>query len=86
MHRHLLLIVVALAFHAPQLLRAETPDGFVSLFDGKTFAGWEVPEGDNGHWKIAKGVIDYDASSEAPDDTRRARRNRQEERRTNPPY
>ena len=68
MYRHLLLIVLALAFHAPQLLQAETPDGFVSLFDGKTFAGWKVPEGDNGHWKIVEGVIDYDASSEAPDD------------------
>jgi hypothetical protein len=68
MLRHLLLIVVALGFPAASPLRAETPAGFVSLFDGKTFAGWKVPEGDNGHWKIVNGVIDYDASSEAPDD------------------
>jgi len=40
-------------------------DGFVSLFNGKDFAGWKVPEGDNGHWKIVDGVIDYDAQSEA---------------------
>jgi len=42
--------------------------GFVSLFNGKDFSGWKVPEGDNGHWKIIDGVIDYDASSEAPGD------------------
>lgn len=42
--------------------------GFVSLFNGKDFSGWKVPAGDNGHWKIIDGVIDYDADSEAPDD------------------
>ena len=40
-------------------------DGFVSLFNGKDFTGWKVPEGDNGHWKVLNGVIDYDAESEA---------------------
>jgi len=44
------------------------PTGFVSLFDGKTFQNWKVPAGDNGHWKIVDGVIDYDAASEAPGD------------------
>ena len=44
------------------------PDGFVSLFNGKTFANWKTPVGDNDHWKIKDGVIDYDASSEAKDD------------------
>ena len=43
------------------------PDGFVSLFNGKDFANWKVPAGDNGHWKIMNGVIDYDAESEAQD-------------------
>lgn len=43
------------------------PDGFVSLFNGKDFANWKVPQGDNGHWKILDGVIDYDAESEAQD-------------------
>ena len=43
------------------------PDGFVSLFNGKSFTNWKVPEGDNGHWKILNGVIDYDAESEAQD-------------------
>lgn len=43
------------------------PTGFVSLFNGKDFTNWKVPEGDNGHWKIVNGVIDYDAESEAKD-------------------
>ena len=44
------------------------PDGFVSLFNGKDLTGWKVPAGDNGHWKVVDGVIDYDASSEATGD------------------
>jgi hypothetical protein len=44
---------------------AAPPEGFVSLFNGKDFTGWKVPEGDNGHWKVVDGVIDYDARSEA---------------------
>jgi hypothetical protein len=43
----------------------DPPPGFVSLFNGKDFAGWKVPAGDGGHWKIVNGVIDYDAESEA---------------------
>ena len=31
-------------------------------------AGWKVPQGDNGHWKVVDGVIDYDAQSEAKKD------------------
>ncbi len=41
---------------------------FVPLFNGKDFTGWKVPVGDNGHWKIVDGVIDYDAASEAKED------------------
>lgn len=44
------------------------PDGFVSLFNGKDLSGWTIPEGDNGHWKVLDGVIDYDAQSEAKGD------------------
>jgi hypothetical protein len=44
---------------------AQDSAGFVSLFNGKDFTGWVVPEGDNGHWKVVDGVIDYDARSEA---------------------
>jgi hypothetical protein len=41
-------------------------DGFTSLFNGRDLAGWKIPEGDNGHWRVLDGVIDYDAKSEAP--------------------
>ncbi|HSP91244.1 MAG TPA: DUF1080 domain-containing protein [Vicinamibacterales bacterium] len=61
-----LLLVLALA--APALAQTAPPSGFVSLFNGKDFTGWKVPDGDNGHWKIVNGVIDYDAQSEAPGD------------------
>ena len=46
----------------------EPPEGFISLFNGRDLTGWKVPEGDNGHWKIVDGVIDYDAQSEAKGD------------------
>ncbi|MDX2036895.1 MAG: DUF1080 domain-containing protein [Isosphaeraceae bacterium] len=36
------------------------------LFDGRNLDAWKIPQGDNGHWKIIDGVIDYDARSEAP--------------------
>ena len=46
----------------------KSADGFTPLFNGKDFTGWKVPEGDNGHWKVVDGVIDYDARSEAKGD------------------
>jgi hypothetical protein len=46
----------------------DPPKGFTPLFDGKGLAGWKVPKGDNGHWKVEDGVIDYDARSEAKGD------------------
>ena len=36
-----------------------------SLFNGKDLSDWKIPEGDNGHWKVVDGVIDYDAQSES---------------------
>lgn len=48
--------------------QGEAEDGFSRLFNGKDLAGWRVPEGDNGHWKVVDGVIDYDAGSEAKGD------------------
>ncbi len=59
----LLLCLVALA---PWASAADAPPGFVSLFNGKDFTGWKVPDGDGGHWKVVDGVIDYDAQSQAP--------------------
>lgn len=44
------------------------PAGFTALFNGKDLTGWKVPEGDNGHWKVVDGAIDYDAESEARGD------------------
>jgi 3-keto-disaccharide hydrolase len=44
---------------------AQDKDGFTPLFNGKDLTGWKVPAGDNGHWKVVDGVIDYDAESEA---------------------
>ncbi len=54
---------------AVPLVRAQAPPpGFVSLFNGRDLTGWKIPPGDNGHWKLVNGVIDYDAQSEAPKD------------------
>src|SRR5260370_9741515 len=59
-----LLALVLLVLLAPA--RAENPPkGFVELFNGKDFTGWKVPEGDNGHWKIVDGIINYDTKREA---------------------
>ena len=46
----------------------DVPKGFTALFNGKDLSGWKVPEGDNGHWKVVDGVIDYDARSEGRGD------------------
>lgn len=62
------LIPLLLAGLALQAGEGKAPEGFTSLFNGKDFTGWKVPEGDNGHWKIKDGVIDYDARSEAKGD------------------
>jgi 3-keto-disaccharide hydrolase/VCBS repeat protein len=42
--------------------------GYKIHFNSKDFTGWKVPQGDNGHWKVVDGVIDYDAMSEAKGD------------------
>ena len=68
MRKHLGQFVISFMFTALfsiGTLRAEVPEGFTSLFNGKDLSGWKVPAGDNGHWKVADGVIDYDAASEA---------------------
>jgi hypothetical protein len=44
------------------------PKGFTALFNGEDLEGWKIPKGDNGHWKVKDGVIDYDARSEAKGD------------------
>src|SRR5262245_16936558 len=42
--------------------------GFVPLFNGRDLAGWKVPAGDGGHWRVVDGAIDYDAQSQASGD------------------
>ena len=54
--------------NTPPEQTANPYEGFVSIFNGKDLTGWKVPEGDNGHWKVVGGVIDYDARSEAKGD------------------
>lgn len=44
------------------------PRGFTSPFNGRDFAGWNVPQGGGGHWKIIDGMIACDAQSEAQGD------------------
>src|SRR5437870_4153952 len=46
----------------------QAPAGFTSLFNGRDLTGWKAPEGDNGHWKVVDGAIDYDAGSESKAD------------------
>jgi hypothetical protein len=58
------LVVAVITLLAGSLAIAQ--DGFMPIFNGKDFTGWKVPAGDNGHWKVVDGVIDYDAESEAP--------------------
>ncbi|MCS6852338.1 MAG: DUF1080 domain-containing protein [Gemmataceae bacterium] len=53
---------------AGAVVAADPPEGFTPLFNGKDLTGWKVPAGDNGHWKVVDGVIDYDARSEAKGD------------------
>ena len=48
--------------------RSEGASEFVSLFNGHDLTGWKIPPGDNGHWRVVDGVIDYDAESEATGD------------------
>jgi len=56
----------ALAGRMPRTQRASAADSaFVTLFNGRDLAGWKIPPGDNGHWRIVAGVIDYDAESES---------------------
>ncbi len=61
----ILLILIPVIHLTAQTKKA--PEGFSSIFNGRDLSGWNIPEGDNGHWKVVDGVIDYDAASEATD-------------------
>ncbi|MCX7820040.1 MAG: DUF1080 domain-containing protein [Kiritimatiellae bacterium] len=61
-------MVTAVMALGTALAAAEPPEGFRALFNGRDFTGWILPEGDQGHWRVEGGVIDYDARSEAQGD------------------
>jgi len=61
-------VLACLGLNSSVMAQYEEEDGFVSLFNGKDLSGWKVPQGDNGHWRVVEGVIDYDAASEAEKD------------------
>ncbi len=56
-------VLTATTALAAPLLAQEA--GFAPLFNGKDLAGWKIPPGDNGHWKVVDGTIDIDAESES---------------------
>jgi 3-keto-disaccharide hydrolase len=60
--------MAAAALVALMAAAGEGADDFVSLFNGRDLSGWKIPAGDNGHWRVIDGVIDYDAESEASGD------------------
>jgi 3-keto-disaccharide hydrolase len=67
-YRFTLMLVIVLAFglwSVVQTVQGQAPEGFLSLFNGRDLSGWKIPSGDNGHWNVVNGVIDYDAQSEA---------------------
>ena len=61
-------VVCSLSLIQVSSAQYEVEDGFQSLFNGEDLKGWVIPEGDNGHWKVIDGVIDYDSRSEAKGD------------------
>ena len=62
-------LAAALDLAAPTTEAQSTPPpGFVSIFNGTDLTGWKIPVGDNGHWKVVDGVIDYDAGSQSKGD------------------
>ncbi len=65
---HLAKLSFAILIGCAVQVRAADNDGFVPIFNGRDLSGWKIPEGDNGHWKVVNGVIDYDAESEANDE------------------
>jgi len=66
--RSLLFTIAFIFIASSSWSQKKIPEGFTSLFNGTDFTNWKVPIGDNGHWKILDGVIDYDAESEAEED------------------
>ncbi|MCB9950363.1 MAG: DUF1080 domain-containing protein [Planctomycetaceae bacterium] len=51
------LLPILLLFATAGLCRAADEEGFHSLFDGKTLAGWKAWEGDEKFWRVEDGCI-----------------------------
>lgn len=51
------LLICACLLPAQQLTDAEKADGFVPLFDGKTFEGWKTTDSTPKSWKIENGLL-----------------------------
>src|SRR5438094_7167922 len=60
--------IAALAGVAAAAASRRAASDFAPLFNGRDLSGWKIPAGDNGHWRVVDGVIDYDAESEARGD------------------
>ena len=58
-------MLVLAAMVSTGMAQVKSEAGFLPLFDGKDLSRWIIPKGDNGHWKVVDGLIDYDARSEA---------------------
>jgi len=65
-----LLLVPSLSLAAAPATQPDNtpPPGFKALFTGTDLTNWKVPEGDNGHWRVVNGIIDYDGKSEGKKD------------------
>ena len=63
-----LMVVVALVAIMVPAGAGQGAAEFTPLFNGRDLSGWKIPAGDNGHWRVVEGVIDYDAESEASGD------------------
>ena len=46
---------------------AQAGEGFVTLYTGTDFRGWQYPSGHTGHWVSKDWIIAYDGKSEAED-------------------
>ena len=58
--------VVPAAVRALHLQSPGAEPGFVSLFDGRTLAGWSVQEGPASAFRVADGAIVVDQGSNFP--------------------
>jgi Domain of Unknown Function (DUF1080) len=66
--RAVLVLAGCIAMLLARMGAPAAPETFVPLFNGRDLSGWKVPAGDNGHWRVVDGVIDYDARSESSAD------------------